>query len=311
MDLFHFFISTQTINEDTRLAHLTTLFQEDPSIVDPDVESPLAIAVEYRCTEKIARFLLEKGCLVDKCTAHYTPLCLAIRQGRSELVDMFLAHGANYAKKSGTLRTPPIVFAAQQPQNKTIILESLLRHDPHQINWTDRNGVTALRSAAKYGNVAAARLLLSHGADPSMVDNNGHTALDMCRSNDFFPNLYFSEQVITTIKNRTLISKLLEEEERAYLVYKGKVLWDGCFVISHYYPRDPWSLNHLPEVLKKRTVYKKRLPSLFFTTIGLRSHLNDEVMGHEKPSLVQEVLHEIWTRSNIDVFRELMRFLAL
>ncbi|MFZ4600327.1 MAG: ankyrin repeat domain-containing protein [Terrimicrobiaceae bacterium] len=312
MDLFHFLISTQTLEEKTRLARLTTLFQEEPSIVDPDTESPLAIAVECRCTEEIARFLLKRGCPVDKSSETYTPLCLAVRLGRVDLVDIFLAHGANHAKKSGNFRTPPIVFAAQQPHNKTSLLESLLRHDPHhQIDWTDRNGVTALRSAAKYGNLEAARLLLSRGADPSMADIKGYTALDMCRSNDFFPKLYFSDQVITIIKNRTLIAKLLEEEERAYIVYKGKALSNARFVATHYYPRDCWSLNHLPEVLKKRMVNKKQLPSLFYTTTGLRSCPGGEVMEFETPSLVQEVLHEVWSRSNSDVFQELMSFLVL
>jgi hypothetical protein len=58
-------------------------------------------------------------------------------------------------------------------------------------------------------------------------------------------------------------------------------------------------------------VYKRPLPSLFFTTSGLRPHPGAEVMEFEKPSLVQEVIHEVWLRSNSDVFKELMSFLVV
>lgn len=309
MDSFIFLISTQTLAEDARLTRLTVLFQEEPSIVHSDLESPLGIAVEYRCTADIVRFLLEKGCPLDKSSMDYTPLGLAVRQGRDDLVDIFLEHGANHAKRCGKFRTPPIVFAAQQSQNKTSLLQSLLRHDPHQIDWTDGNGVTALRSAAKYGNLEATRLLLLHGADPSLRDRNGLTALDMCRSNDFFPNLYFSEQVITNVKNRKRIATLLEEEERAYSVFKGKAISNARFVATHYYPRDIWSLLHLPEVLKQR-VFRKKLPSLLFVAHGLRPLPRDEVISYEKPSLVQEVLHEVWSWNNNDLFKDLMTFLV-
>lgn len=306
-----FLITTNTLDNETRLARLTTLFQEHPSLTDSLDKSPIGMAVESRCTLEIVRFLIDQGCPVDKRASKHTPLSLAVRFGRSDLVDLFLDKGASHAKKSGDFSTPPIVYSAQlQTDTNISILTSLLRYDPHQINWIDRNGVTALRSAAKYGNLEAVRVLLSRGADPTIADKNGMTPLKMCRSNDFFPSNYISDVLLTNIKNRRLIAKLLEEEERAYLVYKGKAIFHANFVAKYYYPRNIWSLNHLPEILKKRVCFRKNLPSVFFSTQGLCSVPGGKIVQSAEPHPIQEILYEVWLKSNSDIFRYLMNFLV-
>jgi hypothetical protein len=184
------------LGEEERFARLEEFFRDFPSYLNPDHEdAPIATAVHHRCSVEVLRYLIGKGCggvdmkmmAFETAREAKTPLCIATRSGRTDLVDVLLQAGANHAKKSGQFRTPPIVYAVQDKKRETAILERLLRHDPHQVDWTDRNNVTALRSAAKYGNVDAARILLSCGANPTLADNKGFTPLDMCRSGAFFP----------------------------------------------------------------------------------------------------------------------------
>jgi hypothetical protein len=73
-----FLITNKTLDNETRLARLTTLFQKNPFLTDPPGESPIAMAVESRCTLEIVRFLIDQGCPVDKKTAKHTPLSLVV-----------------------------------------------------------------------------------------------------------------------------------------------------------------------------------------------------------------------------------------
>jgi hypothetical protein len=298
-----------------RLSRLEDFFRTHSWFKEPLFIAPIAIAVNQGCSVEILRFLIDQGCGgVDKKMekTSYTPLGIAAWAGRNDLVELLLKAGASHAKTSGDHRTPPILFAAQHLLHGKIVLESLLRHDPHQIDWTDRDGVTALRSAAKYGNLDAARVLLSHGADPTLVDKKGFTAFGMCRSDAFIP---FSisrarDDIETFVQNRRRISHLLEEEDRSYLVYKGYVLSNARVVAEHDYKRDIFSILHLPEALRKRVCHKKTLPRMMYASQGFRSHPGENVILNDPPSIVQEVLHTVWTSLKCDLFREMMGYLG-
>jgi len=292
-----------------QFSRLKEFFRENPWYTDPPMEAPLATAIQHRCTTEVLRFLLDKGCVVDKKgVGGHTPLSLAVRSKRDDLVDLLLARGANHAKRSGNVSTPPIVFAAQHSDIR--VLQRLLQHDPHQINWTDRNRVSALRSAAKYGKTEAVRLLLAYGADPTLADQKGCTALAMCRSNAFFPAYSTRmESVETILKNRQPITLLLEEEDRAYHVFKGYAIADAHLVVEHEYPHNLFSILHLPDVLKKRICRGKVLPQVVYTAQGYRTHPASPVVIH-RATIVQEVLYEVWAKLTHDVFGDLMGYLV-
>ena len=315
METFVYLVGAHHFDAQERLSRLEDFFRTHSSFKEPLFTAPIAVAVNQGCSAEVLQFLIEKGCGgVDKKmekTSH-TPLCIAARAGRADLVELLLRAGASYGKKSGEHRTPPIVFAAQHLPHGTTILKSLLRHDPHQIDWTDRDGVTALRSAAKYGNLDAARVLVSHGADPTLVDKRGFTALGMCRSDAFIP---FSisrarDDIETFVQNRRRIAHLLEEEDRSYLVYKGYALSGARVVADYDYKRDIFSILHLPETLRKRICIKKTLPRIMYTSQGFRSHPGGNVVLTDPPSLVQEVLHTVWTSMKCDLFQDLMGYLG-
>jgi hypothetical protein len=302
--------------EQDRFARFEEFFRENPSYLDPEEEAPIATAVHHRCSTEVLRYLIGKGCGgVDKKMTFQTerdaktPLCIATRWGRADLVHVLLQAGANHAKRSGIFRTPPIVYAVQDKKRDTAILQHLLRHDPHQVDSTDCNGVTALRSAAKYGNMDAVRLLLSRGANPTLADNKGYTALSMCTSGAFFPFSYFHEDVDTIATNRRQIAHLLQEEDRAYLVYKGYAIEDGLLA-KREFQRDMFSILHLSDPLKLRICRKKTLPFTLYTAQGYRTRPGGDVVRVDPATIVQEVLYEIWTTMKRDVFGDLMQFLV-
>jgi Ankyrin repeats (many copies)/Ankyrin repeats (3 copies) len=290
------------------LTRLEEFFYRHPEGV---VEAPIAMAIQHRCSAETLRFLLSKGCHVDKKEpghhAH-TPLSIAVRSGRTDLVDLLLASGANPFKKNGSHRTPVIVFASQLKDN-TRVIQRLLQHDPHQINDTDGSDVSALRSAAKYGNVDATRLLLARGADPTLADKKGYTPLAMCQCDTFFPAFYLLDNVETILRNRRRIARLLEEEDRAYVVYKGYAIADAHLVVEYDYARDMFSILHLPDVLKKRICRGKVLPQVVYTAQGYRTHPASPVVIH-RATIVQEVLYDVWAKLTHDVFGDLMGYLV-
>jgi hypothetical protein len=289
-------------------AVLKELFHE---FANGDGHSMIAMATNLGCTVEVLRFLINEGCgsidaRYDGRTALYLAIHLAVYYRRDGLVELLLEAGANHYKKSGQFKTPPIILAAQRDVS---LLQVLLRHDPHQIDWTDCNGVTALRSASKYGNLETARFLIKRGADPTLGDHlEKKTPLCICRSNAYFPeSITHNHSVLTILQNRQQIAKLLEEEDRGYHLYKGYIIQHARLVAKHDYPRDLFSILHLPEVLKQR-VCRHHMPRIWYVTQGLRTHPQEKVKTWNDTTQTQEVLHEVWGMK-LDMFRELLGFL--
>jgi ankyrin repeat protein len=303
------------------------------NLVDMTFRSMIGIVVDVGCSTTTLQYLLEEGCgHVDSKYEDRTPLYLAVYHRRADLVEILLKAGAKHDKKSGKCRTPPLILAAQRDLAS---LKLLLRHDPHHINSTDCNGITALRSAVKYGNVETACYLLVHGADPMMSDIiYGLTPLSLCKSGDYFPQ-YLSDEnntIKTILRNRRQLTKVLEEEDRAYFLYKGRLLHHTQTVVEKDYKKDCFSINHLPEVLKKRVVRKQKLPQVLYTTqchrVSPFTKDESEMMEipHHHHNVIQKdrehrehredivdmrhnVLYHVWSMKSTDMFRELMGYM--
>jgi hypothetical protein len=116
--------------------------------------------------------------------------------GMTEVLDLLVRaggqpHGIESAAAIGdisgwlTPRTPlqarirALIFAADH-QRLNVIDELVKHHTP--VDAVDELfGRQALRLAAQYGRPRSVRRLLSHGADPQLRDEQGHTALDLCQ----------------------------------------------------------------------------------------------------------------------------------
>ncbi|KAK5069680.1 Transient receptor putative cation channel subfamily V member 6 [Exophiala xenobiotica] len=94
-------------------------------------------------------------------------------------------------------------FAARFQQLPS--LEKLLAIDKVDVNAADDvEGLNALHIAAKYGNIDAASILLSHGADVNAISSFGNTPLHECawRRDTTMVSLLLSKDAITDIQNK-------------------------------------------------------------------------------------------------------------
>jgi ankyrin repeat protein len=120
------------------------------------------------------------GFLRARAADGFTLLHLAAFFGRSEVVDLLLARGADVnAVADNPMRVTPLHSAAAAGQAAAV--EALLRAgaDP---DARQGGGWTALHQAALTGDLPVARLLLSFDADPSVAADDGRTALEMAES---------------------------------------------------------------------------------------------------------------------------------
>ena len=102
-----------------------------------------------------------------------TPLHIAAADGRKEVVELLLAHGADVNARNGNGHTP--LSSTAYPGCRDVA-ELLLTHGA-DVNAKDDVGETPLHNAATTGQKDAAELFLAHGADVNAKDNVGMTPL--------------------------------------------------------------------------------------------------------------------------------------
>ena len=145
----------------------------------PNGETALQLAIDLNHTE-IAKELLNYGAnpnLRDELEEDETPLIRASRKGNLEIVNALLDRGANPNLDEGEEHKTALMMAAEH--NLLDIVKVLLSHgaDP---NRADDDLTTALMFAAsRNGTFEIVKELLDGGADPNQEDNWGETALMM------------------------------------------------------------------------------------------------------------------------------------
>ena len=100
-----------------------------------------------------------------------SPLMMAALKGHLDLAKKLIERGADVNKTGWT----PLHYAATH--GHLAIMELLLEHHAY-IDAESPNGSTPLMMAAHYGTPAAVKLLLEAGADPSLKNQLGLTAID-------------------------------------------------------------------------------------------------------------------------------------
>ncbi len=103
-----------------------------------------------------------------------TPLMMAALKGHTELVRRLVDKGADVNKTGWT----PLHYAAT---NGHIAIIDLLLENHAYIDAESPNGSTPLMMAAQYGTASAVKLLLESGADPSLKNQLGLSAIDFAQ----------------------------------------------------------------------------------------------------------------------------------
>jgi len=117
----------------------------------------------------------------------FTPLHHACYSGGGALVELLLSHGADVSARDKMGGTPLHIACAesydQGPEDKREVVSHLITHGA-DVNAQDDNGTAPLHQACFHGEFHLAHFLLDHGADGTLPDSTGETALDIIVEND-------------------------------------------------------------------------------------------------------------------------------
>lgn len=149
--------------------------------VNEQSESPLMIAVHNNQIE-IAKALIDSGADINKQDAiQDSPYLYAGAQGKTEILSYMLAHATPDQAITNRFGGNALIPAAEKGHLENV---KILLADPRvDINHQNNYGYTALieavalRDGSKvYQEIVAE--LLNHGADTTLLDNYGKSALD-------------------------------------------------------------------------------------------------------------------------------------
>ena len=153
----------------------------DPNTVDAKGRPALVLAVQLESWQVVAELLKARGLRVNATNAHgETALMLAAIKGHVELARQLIAAEADVNKTGWT----PLHYAASGTTQDAKAMVALLLEENAYIDAASPNGTTPLMMAVRYGPGDVARLLVQEGADPTLKNELGLTALDFARQAD-------------------------------------------------------------------------------------------------------------------------------
>jgi len=165
----------------------------DPNTIDPSGRTGLFIAVQEG-TLKAAEALIAwpKTNVEWRSAKDESPLMIAAFKGYKDLVRKLIARDADVNKTGWT----PLHYAATGGHVEIILM---LLDENAYIDAESPNKSTPLMMAAMYGSTAAVRALLDAGADPTLRNELGLSAVEFAQRGNR-PDA--AETIATAIRNR-------------------------------------------------------------------------------------------------------------
>jgi len=150
----------------------------DPNTPTEKGEPALVFAVRSGAPKTVAFLLKQPGIQLDAInTADETALMLAANANDLASANLLIEAGASVNRPNWT----PLHYAASK--GHTEMMRLLIENDAY-IDAESPNGTTPLMMAAYYATPKAVKLMLEEGADPTLQNKDGQTALDMALSKD-------------------------------------------------------------------------------------------------------------------------------
>ena len=153
----------------------------DPNTLDAKGQSGLFLALRDPSPKVVDVLLKTPKIKVETRTPQdESPLMMAAMRGELKLAAALIDKDADVNKTGWT----PLHYAASSPQGDHLGVAKLLLENAAYIDAASPNGSTPLMMAAMYGNTSTLKLLLDEGADPTLKNQLGLTAVDFAQRAD-------------------------------------------------------------------------------------------------------------------------------
>ena len=147
----------------------------DPNTLNEKGQTGLVMALQLDSMQAFNALLGARKLNVELRNAQdESPLMIASIKGHLDAVRALVARDADVNKTGWT----PLHYAASGTQPQQLEVIALLLEHHAYIDAGSPNGTTPLMMAAQYGTDASVQLLLSEGADPTLKNQLGLTAVD-------------------------------------------------------------------------------------------------------------------------------------
>ena len=147
----------------------------DPNTRAADGQVALTLALKLDALRAVQALLKSPKLQVEARNAHdESALMLAAIKGHQELAKTLIERDADVNKTGWT----PLHYAASGVQARQPAMVALLLEQHAYIDATSPNGSTPLMMAAQYGTHEVVQLLLAEGADPTLKNLIGLSAVD-------------------------------------------------------------------------------------------------------------------------------------
>ena len=153
----------------------------DPNTLDAKGQSGLFLALRDPSPKVVEVLLKAPKIKVETRTPQdESPLMMAAMRGELKLATALIDKDADVNKTGWT----PLHYAASSTQGDQLGVAKLLIENAAYIDAASPNGSTPLMMAAMYGNTSTLKLLLDEGADPTLKNQLGLTAVDFAQRAD-------------------------------------------------------------------------------------------------------------------------------
>ncbi len=144
--------------------------------------SPLICAAAEQDDPRVIEYLVKKGAEVERANFQgYTPLMFAAMYNPVVRVTKALLNAGASPERGDSFGQNALNYAARLNANPAV-LEALLAG--RDVNYRSAAGETPLMNAAQNRNAAVTELLLERGADVSLTDPEGRTALSFAAASN-------------------------------------------------------------------------------------------------------------------------------
>lgn len=168
----------------------------DPNIRDPKGQVALTIALQAESLKVFAALMANRRLKVElRNRDDESALMMAALKGNVDAVKALMARDADVNKEGWA----PLHYAASGVKAEHVRIIALLLENHAYIDATSPNGTTPLMMAAQYGSNDAVQLLLNEGADPTIKNQLGLTAVDFAMR---VSRTEAAEKIATAIRRR-------------------------------------------------------------------------------------------------------------